>query len=850
MSGSTTDSAGAVAAAAAAGPPPGGPAPGANPAPPGQGPGPGPGPGQGPGQGPSPSPGNGQGQGPGPAPNPGRAQENSGSQSETSDQPANTQPTETAPESHSIGSGQTVADATADRGAGSRRRAFLRQADRIRTVEGDAVGRDKVVNIFGTEETVRLPLMAPVLVESARSVFVAPGQWDDVLAVAVHKRVVVLRGTVGHGRTTAALRLLPHSDPVYHLGAAELARLPDVLLTADQDTTMQDLRGAGFVLDDAAEFGTLTASVLRGLEAALDVTDARLVLAADAASALPAEGFLDHVVDLPAQPDLAEVLAAHLRRRLDEERTARLLARPGIRDLVAEQLTAGTACSVAVRLADILADEELGGGAEPEPVARRLSRRAADDFSTWFAGLRDIETRCHAVALAVLEGVGQETVAVAAEDLRRRLEPEPPVLVTDTAAAGFRDRGDPFTPTQDELLGRLRARTSNTTVTGPFGTAPAEVVGYLDPAYPAAVLRHVWTRHRIHDDLLDWLTGLAEDPSEQIRILAGSALGTLATLSFDFVCRRVLIPWVFDEDRFRREAVAYALRVVAAQAQLRPAVQALTRGWYADRDKPLGQATAALVHGLGLGRQDPAGSAEAVLRLLAVDDSRVGIAVGHALAELVATGEPERARTIVARLADAVLEHETTLSAQLGFLLLGVLILAERPVRADGAGAPTGPASPTTRRTAVLTSQSADRAGRAGNADKPDSADKPGSTAEPGDTAKPGGTVTWPYLLDLAAARPDARGPVVRLWRHVLDDAPLHEEAASVLTAWASMAESDPDLCEAFVRLGLAVARDHDRVRRILIRLADTWTEPDNLAPLPKTGDALRRVLAPSRELP
>lgn len=582
---------------------------------------------------------------------------------------------------------------------------------------------------------------------------------------------------------------------------------------------MQDLHGAGFVLDDADEFGTLPASALRGLEAALESTDARLVLAADAATTLPDAGFLEHVVDLPGQPDLAEVLAAHLRRRLDLERTADLLAKPDIRDLVAATLTAGTPCSIAVRLADILADEELGGGAAPERVRQRLSRRAADDFTTWFAGLRDIETRCHAVALAVLEGVGQETVAVAAAGLRRRLEPEPTVLVTDGAAAGYLAREDPFTPTQDELLGRLRARTWTTIVAGPFGTAPTDVVGYLDPAYPAEVLRHVWTRHRIHDDLLDWLMDLAEDPSEQIRILAGTALGTLATLSFDFLCRSVLVSWAFDENRFRREAVAYALRVVSGEPGLRPAVEGLTRGWYANRDKPLGQATAALVYGLSLGRLDPGGSAEALLRLMAIDDSRVGIAVGHGLAELLMTADGEDARGIVARVAEAVADRATTLAAQLAFLLLGVLILADRPAGPDQPSRPAviGPAS-----------ENPEKAG----------------------AGRTGPTVAWPFLLDLAAARPGARGPVVRLWRHVLDDAPLHAEAASVLTGWASMAENDPDLCEAFVRLGQAVAKDHDRVRRILVRLADSWTEADNLAPLPKTGDALRRVLDRPRELP
>jgi len=176
---------------------------------------------------------------------------------------------------------------------------------------------------------------------------------------------------------------------------------------------------------------------------------------------------------------------------------------------------------------------------------------------------------------------------------------------------------------------------------------------------------------------------------------------------------------------------------------------------------------------------------------MTVDDTRVAIAVSHGLAELVETGDTDRARTILVRLAAATDDQRTAVAAQLVFLLLAVLMLVDRE-------------RPTARE----------------------------------------GTTVWPHLLNLATVGPAERDPVLRLWRRALEGPPLQDEAAAVLGTWAAAAEADPELCEAFVRLALAIAKDHDRSRRILLRLAAAWTADDNLAPLPKTGDALRRVLS------
>ena len=146
---------------------------------------------------------------------------------------------------------------------------------------------------------------------------------------------------------------------------------------------------------------------------------------------------------------------------------------------------------------------------------------------------------------------------------------------------------------------------------------------YRDPDYVIKVIRRAWSDYEVQDLLLCWLGELAEDASEQVRIFAGIALGRLATWSFDTLSSSVLTPWAISQRRTRREAVAYALRVVAGDHRLRENASQLISGWYASRSNPLAQATAARSYGVAYGLFDPAAAFEALDRLTAVDDIRV-----------------------------------------------------------------------------------------------------------------------------------------------------------------------------------------------------------------------------------
>lgn len=277
----------------------------------------------------------------------------------------------------------------------------------------------------------------------------------------------------------------------------------------------------------------------------------------------------------------------------------------------------------------------------------------------------------------------------------------PPDLVLAANADAPYEPPGPFRRTTTQLLQRLRARTEPLSLPAPQGRRlPALGLAYLDPEYPKRVLEYVWTDYQIHDLLLDWLGELAQNPSEQVRVRAGIALGVLTRLSFDFLFRNALAPWAESENTGHRDAVAFALRVAAADPELTPSVRALTTRWYRDRPRPLAQATAARVHGIALGPFDPVAAVDALERLFAIDDLRgwaAAIAAGVRLVMLSWATYPALDGMRPAGLSPLVVQDE--LRGRLGFT--GVTITdaleagalrafgdsGQRAVAAAGAGA-------------------------------------------------------------------------------------------------------------------------------------------------------------------
>jgi hypothetical protein len=698
---------------------------------------------------------------------------------------------------HALGSGDAAGQATSRYGQGSLRNEYLREAERL-AVEGDAVARDKNVFLIGGQRRARLRPLSRRHIDPVRMAFVAPDSLPDIHDAFAKSRAVILRGPAGCGKQALAIRMLIDLSPrqLFHLDrAVDLTRLAEWIET---DLRGRDRieHGAGFLLDQPLGFTDLYGSVLQGLEEALEQADARLVLTIDSGVQMPDRDLLDYVVDLAAAPSYFAIVASHLDFRLGHGMADPVITTAGVREEIEQQLAEGASCKLAAELAEAIAAEwDLADGEhqfDPGVIRTWRSRRGTENFDIWFAELGDTRARSFAVALAILNGLPYDVVSRGARALYRRFDqPAPPVLVP---AGVVPESPQPFRVPRREWLHKLQAQIRETEVLGPYGPSPAEVVEYRDPAYATKVLERAWSDYEAQDVLLSWLGELAEDSSAQVRIFAGRALGLLAASSFDTLSTTVLVPWAAGANHDRREAVAYALRVLAADPRRRDNVTRLVSGWHAS-GKPEAQAMAARAYGVACGLFDPLAAFRALDHLTTVGDIRVAVAVGDSIADLLAAGSDDFVGLVLTSLAGAVREPDRTGSVQLIFLIL-----------ADG----------------LL-----------------DTVDSAGEMASP---------VSWPLLLRLTTRLAGVRPAIVTLWQRVLNEALFHEEAEQVMSRWAAAAESEPDVREAFLRLARAIASGDERTQMILRRYCARWASTDNFRPLPEVSAALQTILSTSTE--
>jgi hypothetical protein len=703
------------------------------------------------------------------------------------------------PEDYAVGSGDAAAEATSRHGQGSLRNEYLREAERL-AIEGDAVGRDKNIFLVGGKQRARLRLLSPRQMEPVRHAFIAPDSLGEIRTAFEKSRAVILRGPAGCGKQAIAIRMLVDLSrgPVFHLDSAvDLARLAEWIET-DLKGRDRIEQGAGFLLNQPVSFAGLYGSVLQGLDEVLERADARLVLTIGSDVPVPDHDLFDYIVDYASTPKYLDIVTSHLGLRLTRELADRLLSRADVQEAIARQLENCASCKLAADLAEAIAYEFDIADDETSFDIGRIeawkSQRGAEDFDIWFAALGDTRSRSFAIALAVLNGLPYDAVAKAARKLYRRFE-QPPYMVMASADDVQPEGLRPFRTSRREWLHKLGARTKEVEVRGPYGHSPAAAVEYRDPDYADKVIQRAWSDFEVQDVLLAWLGELAEDASEQVRIFAGIALGHLATGSFDTLSSSVLAPWATSKRRAHREAVAYALRVVASDLRLRENVGQLISGWYANRGNPFAQATAARSYGVAYGMFDPAAAFEALYRLTAVDDIRVATAIGDSIADLVVTGSDDLICSILPKLAASVREQGRSGAVQLVFLIL-----------ADGLVA---------------------------------------RVQEPGEEAGP---VAWPLLLHLMTRLTEVRTAIIMLWQYVLNEALFHEEAEQVMARWAGAAERDPGVREAFLRLARAIGRGDERCQMILERYCALWTSTDNLRPLPVVSAALQTVLTATRE--
>ena len=701
------------------------------------------------------------------------------------------------PEDHGVGAGDAATDATSRPGLGSLRNEYLREAERL-TVSGDAVGRDKNVYLIGGAQRVRLRRLAARQIEPVREAFVRPDGLDDIQTAFGKNRTVILRGPAGYGKQAIAIKMLADLCPgkLFQLDSAvDLARLAESI-EIDVDGRDRIEQGAGFLLGKLALAG-LYGSVLQNLDEALDRADARLVLTVGSDVPIPDPDLFDYIIDLRSAPKYRDIVESHLRLRLSPDQAGLLLARADVQEVIEGRLATGVSCKLAADLAKAIADaadaSDDDDGFDIEKIMTWNERRGAESFDTWFAGLGETRTRSFAVALAVLNGLPYDAVAQAARALYRAFDrPQYMVLAAaeDTQPEGLR----PFRMSRVEWLQRLHARIRETEILGVYGHSITETVEYQDPDYALKALRRAWSDYEVQDALIGWLGQLAKDATEQVRIRAGIALGRLALSSFDFLSCNVLGPWANGKVEEQREAVAYALRVVAGNARLRGNVRQLISSWYGNSGRPLAQATAARAYGVAFGPIDPSEAFKQLDRLAEVGDIRVATAIGDSVADLLEAASDEFACSVLSRLAESIYQPERSATLQLVFL-----IVADGLVEREKAAAGASP-------------------------------------------------VAWPTLLRLTTRLAEIRSAIVSLWRYVLNEALFYEQAEQVMSRWAAAAEGNAAVREAFLRLARAIARGDQRSLMILDRYCAQWVSVGNLSPFPVVSNALQTILTAEKE--
>ncbi|MBY8881358.1 ATP-binding cassette domain-containing protein [Actinacidiphila acidipaludis] len=707
-------------------------------------------------------------------------------------QPGSTAPP-SGPGADRVAPGEDASAATDRLGQGSHLHNHLRNA--FANVEGDVVGGDKFVYLLGGRRD-RLRPLSPALRDRVRFAYEdAPGI-DDARTTLRREGVVILRGPAGSGKTAAAVRLLtPCRGTVYHLDSqVDVGSLVDRIDSGEDGDATGIESGAGFLLDRPADAANLRGDVYQRLQTSLLAAGALMVVTLADTDVADSE-VLSGVVDLTRPPAPRGIVRRYLQWRLGGAATEQILADRDVETLLSEHLGAGASCRTAADLATALHDEFSSGDPDLRKVRDRMARKGLETFEIWADGLTEPPVRCLSIALAVLNGLPQEEIAKAARALLRRLDG------TRSPARPADDEGkyqdlpprDPTGVPLRKLLARLRAHRvpaiAGRRDGSPTGRAPVVCLAYQEPDYPRRVITHAWTELSLQDVLVDWLGELVAEGSQEASVYAAVALGGLLAESFPYISEEVLSRWAHHSEYRYRNAAGYALAAASRNPALLPDIRALVGEWYADRSRPLGQAAAARVYGLTPLAADMGQSINALSRLSQVDHVKVAVAIGYAYTDLLAEDDVTAPPLVLGALRAALEDPQKRPTCLLAFLIVAVQSVVDdaRPGRPEAEG--------------------------------------------------------WPMLLFLRASRPELVEPLRVLWREALSRPFFNRQAERTLKTWAGLAEADERLRAAFLTMLADVVSGDRRSAAIVRRCAETWTDREELAPLPLTAWAVNRML-------
>ncbi|MFC9031203.1 hypothetical protein [Streptomyces arboris] len=486
-----------------------------------------------------------------------------------------------------------------------------------------------------------------------RRAYVEPEGYVRLRRALESRRLLVLGGAPGTGRTCTALALL---DEVTRDGAGDGDRVhrkdpgggEGVRGLADEVSGGDgERRGTGYLLELALDRpGTLPPDEmdLDRLASALAGRSAYAVIVVSVGSAAnpllagrygmicePAPtgelvtvrlrerleeehggaesaGLLDRAALLSEDPEITEAVGLAELRPAEAELFASLLAGHLLGDLSREKLLSGCRSLAAVQAYEWFAGVDRALAAPPVPAVGDGRTPVRSGTAALFHPV------AFRIALAVLGGGSHSAVSAAAHLLTWELSVQSDPDSTPSRPLFCDD------PESDLALSRARSDA------GAVDVAGAEVAGklifYRGSALPAAVLAEVWDRHfPVRAPVVRWLRLLADDPRADVSVRAAVAAGELSVRDFEHGFTELVRPLAGTSSPRRRVFAATALDQVAGHASHRRAVTKLVDDWSRYGTASL-RWTAAMALGFGRAADTVDDSLDALARIGVRDEGK------------------------------------------------------------------------------------------------------------------------------------------------------------------------------------------------------------------------------------
>jgi hypothetical protein len=667
---------------------------------------------------------------------------------------------------------------------------------------------------------------------------------DDMQRALRTRRLLVLVGTPGSGRSSTALWLLDAltNGDVSRLDPTARPFLPG----ADQIVAAHGYLGS---MEPGSALGRVAAD---RLAADLIAKNSYCVVTAPPSPALWRELGSYGVEHKQAEP--GEILEQHVHAAIgpaDDDgfdgRMAELASAPETARLLGPAARPAEAAEVAGLLL------AYGRHERTWDEVRALAERIVldDRIEEWFSVLVGVTHGQHAdrarrltamrIAVAVFDGLPRHIAEGTAEGLAARMAmpPDPP---GGTDSQVVLPRMGPRGIDPDEaatLLNTTPIKVAPGEVPYFARTVPGESISYVDDRMPSAVLRCVWYNHYpLRVPVMAWLGDLALDGRQQVRYRAAQAAGLLCALDYTHTLDALVLPAaraaakpdptasVTDEDDDgdgdedgdenedelfgRRQFAAIAMDHVARDPRLFRFVRLTLRRWRRDADPAL-RWTAAIAYGYDIGVRDP-GAALEELRVLGTPwempsftsmkpkERRRELSVFHAagagLAGMFSSGAHREVLAVLHKWSD-----DDRLSVRL-LALQTIIFLTTMMASALGdpeaAGARVDSDRPRLRIEPLLDKADRDERGR------------------------------WPIVIALHGRQPELQRQCAELIRFALRS-PEQTVALKAFEDIFDIAEDFPDTAlpavAAFLPLVIKDESDRGRLLALLYRMRDQWAD-------------------------